>query len=91
MAKELESISLRKAENGAIVSIHTVEDNDDAFIAFLTPDANKRGIILGEASDNDVASILYNPAAVADGGERQAGADPGRCLSAAGWQSLLLR
>lgn len=29
MAKELESISIRKAENGSIISIHTTDTDDD--------------------------------------------------------------
>jgi len=29
MAKELESISIRKAENGSIISIHTTDEDSD--------------------------------------------------------------
>lgn len=48
-------------------TIITVEDDSDAFISILTPDAQARGIYLGEASDNDAGGIIYNDAATPDG------------------------
>jgi hypothetical protein len=55
--------------NAPTNTIVTVERNGDAYISILTPDANERGIFFGEASDNDVAAIFYNTAAVPDGYE----------------------
>ena len=37
-----------------------IEDDDDAGLTILTPDAKSGGIYFGDASDNDVGSIVYD-------------------------------
>jgi len=44
-----------------------VENDTNAYINILTPDASERGIIFGEASSNNVGGVVYNGAATPDG------------------------
>ena len=48
-------------------TVITIENSTDAYLAFLTPDADESGFFFGEPSDNDAAAIIHNPSTLADG------------------------
>lgn len=65
-------------------TIGTFERNGAAYITLLTPDANERGIIFGEASDNDAGAIYYNTSGTNDGFEVRANGATRVWLTSAG-------
>lgn len=48
-------------------TVGTFENDGTAYLTLLTPDANERGILFGEASSNVAGGILYNTSSFADG------------------------
>lgn len=38
----------------------TIENSTDAFLSFLTPNTDSKGIIFGDVADNDIGSIIYD-------------------------------
>ncbi len=48
-------------------SVLVVENSTNAYASILTPDANERGILFGEPSNNVAGGIIYNSAATPDG------------------------
>lgn len=59
-----DSILHVRNDNAGIISaptntVITVENNNDAFVSFLTPNANAKGLVFGDVADNDAGSIKY--------------------------------
>lgn len=48
-------------------TILTLENNAAGFLSILTPDANERGILFGEASSSVAGGIIYNSSTTLDG------------------------
>lgn len=48
-------------------TVVTIENSTATYLTLLSPDADPRGVYFGEVTDNDIASLIYNPATLADG------------------------
>lgn len=56
-------------------TVATLESPGAGYLSILTPDANERGILFGEASDNNAGGIIYNAATTLDGLEFRVNGD----------------